>query len=123
MRTLSHNPSKAYRRVDLDARIEASASGDLTRICLEEVVATLGQALLALERSPERAPRDSLARAHGIVLWLAQSVAPENPLREHLVQFYGNLAALVRRNITNPSSDEIASAQADFADLLAAAKP
>jgi hypothetical protein len=116
-----HCPSKAYRRVDLDARIEASASADLTRICLEEVVSALGHSLSAIERAPDRAPRDSLARAHGIALWLAQSIAPENPLRDQLLQFYGNLAALIRRNITEPRAQEIASAQSDFADLLAAA--
>ena len=38
MRLLSDNPAAAYRRVDLDARIEASASDELTRICLEEAV-------------------------------------------------------------------------------------
>jgi hypothetical protein len=121
MRMLAHNPQAAYRRVDLDARIEASAAADLTRICLEEVVKTLGQALLALERAPERPPRDLLARAQGIAQWLAQSVAPDNPLREHLVPFYGNLAALIRRNIATPRAGEIAVARTDFADLLAAA--
>ncbi|MEM6475066.1 MAG: hypothetical protein AAF687_02745 [Pseudomonadota bacterium] len=122
MQMLSKNPSAAYRKVDLDARIEASASEDLTRICLEEIVAALGQALAALERAPERPPHDPMARAHGIVLWLSQSVAPDNPLREQLVQFYGNLAALIRRNITQPRVAEIASAREDFSDLLKAAK-
>ena len=119
---LAHNPSDAYRRVDLDARIEASGGAHLTRICLEDVVATLGQALLALERTPDRAPREQLARAHGIALWLAQSVDPNNPLRAQLVQFYGNLAALIRRNIAQPRVGEIASARTDFADLLEAAR-
>lgn len=118
---LSQNPSAAYRKVDLDARIEASGASDLTRICLEEVIAALGQALAALERAPERVPRHILARAHGIVLWLAQSVATDNPLREQLLDFYGNLAALVRRNITRPSLSELASARDDFADVLKAA--
>ncbi|WP_298471513.1 hypothetical protein [uncultured Erythrobacter sp.] len=122
MQMLSQNPAKAYRRVDLDARIEASASGDLTRICLEEVVSALGQALLAFERAPQRAPREPLARAHGIALWLAQSVAADNPLREQLIQFYGGLAALIRRNMTQPIEAEISRARDDFADLLEAAK-
>lgn len=121
MQMLSKNPSATYRKVDLDARIEASASGDLTRICLEEIVAALGQALASLERAPGRAPHDPLARAHGIAAWLTQSVAPDNPLRQQLMQFYGNLAALIRRNITQPRVAEIVSARDDFADLLKAA--
>ncbi len=122
MQMLSRNPGAAYRRVDLDARIEASASGDLTRICLEEVVAALGQALIALERAPDSVPRDPLARAHGIALWLAQSVAPENPLREQLVQFYGGLGALIRRNMTQPRIAEITRARDDFDDVLDATR-
>ncbi len=121
MQMLSHNPAAAYRQVDLDARIEASESGDLTRICLEEVVASLGQALAALERAPERTPREPLARAHGIALWLAQSVADDNPLRDQLRQFYGGLAALIRRNMTLSRVAEITRARDDFADVLDAA--
>ena len=118
---LSHNPAAAYRRVDLDARIEASESGDLTRICLEEVISALGQALVALERAPERTPRQPLARAHGIALWLAQSVADDNPLREQLRQFYGGLATLIRRNMSGARVGEITQARDDFADVLEAA--
>ena len=121
MQMLSHNPAAAYRRVDLDARIEASESGDLTRICLEEVIAALGQALAALERAPDRAPRDPLARAHGIALWLAQSVAEDNPLRDQLRQFYGGLAALIRHNMAEAQVEEITRARDDFADVLEAA--
>lgn len=122
MQMLSRNPAAAYRRVDLDARIEASANGDLTRICLEEVVAALGQALVALERLPDSVPRDPLARAHSISLWLAQSVAPENPLREQLVQFYGGLSALIRSNMAQARVADIRRAHGDFEDVLNATR-
>jgi hypothetical protein len=122
MHMLLDNPAAAYRRVDLDARIEASATGDLTRICLEELVSALGQALLGLERQPGLSPHEALTRAHGIALWLARNVAADNPLREQLVQFYGGLAALIRRNLTNANYDDLARARQDFADLLEAAK-
>ncbi len=122
MHMLSATPAAAYRRVDLDARIEASASADLTLICLEEAVAALSQALIALERAPEIAPREALARAHGIALYLARSVAPENPVRTAMVQFYGGQAALIGRNMRTARFDDIRQARDDFADLLAAAK-
>lgn len=122
MQMLKNSPDSAYRRVEIDARIEASDSADLTRICLEEVIAALGQSVLALARAPERVPRDCLARAHGIALWLTRSVAPDNPLREQLRQFYGGLAATIRRNMVSPSMDELEQARDDFADVLAAAQ-
>ncbi len=112
----------AYRRVDLDARIEASSGGALTLICLEEAVSALGQALLALERAPDRAPVEPLSRAHGIALWLARSVASDNPLHGPMVQFYGGLAATIMRNMRRASSGELAQARDDFSDLLSAAK-
>jgi len=119
---LSRNPAAAYRRVEVDARIEAARGAELTRICLEEVVTALGQALLAIERDPGVAPREALARAHGIALWLGRSVDPANPLHEALVQFYGGLASLIRRNMVRAVPEEIAQVRCDFADLLEAAE-
>jgi len=122
MLLLSRDPADAYRRIELDARIAASARGDLTRICLEEAVAALGQALFALERDPARAPREPLVRAHGILSWLANGVASDNPLRDQLRQFYGALVALVSRNMVAPSREELAEASGDLSDLLDAAR-
>ncbi|MEM6908840.1 MAG: hypothetical protein AAF494_09175 [Pseudomonadota bacterium] len=122
MQSLQRNPAEAYRRVDLDARIDASNPGQLTRICLEEAVVALGQARSALEREPERVPRDALSRAHGIALWLVSNIAPDNPLRDQLAQFYGGLEVVIRRNLINARVAEIAQVQTDFNDLLEAAK-
>ncbi len=122
MQMLSTNPSAAYRRVDLDARIEASASVDLTVICLEEAVAALSQALIALERAPEKPPREALSRAHGISLYLARSIAPENPMRSAMMQFYGGQAAVIGRNMRVARFVDIRQARDDLADLLAAAQ-
>lgn len=119
---LSKSPASAYRKIDLDARIEASSGEDLTLICLEEVVSALGQALIALERTPDQPPNEPLARAHGIALWLARGVAPDNPLRSALVQFYGGLAAAIARSRAHPEPRELAQVRTDFADLLGAAK-
>ncbi|MCR9179344.1 hypothetical protein [Erythrobacter sanguineus] len=121
MQMLSRNPAAAYRRVELDARIEASSAADLTRICLEEAIAALGQALLALDRMPGEIPREVLTRAQTIALWLARSVAPEHPLRESLVTFYGGLAGQIGANFTRARPDEIARVRDDLKDLLVAA--
>ena len=122
MSPLSDGAASAYRRVDLDARIEASSSKDLTRICLEEAVASLGQALLVIEKDPEQIPQEPLSRAHGIAVWLARGVSPDNPLSGALVQFYGAMAATLARNLTRSSSLEIAEVRSDLNDLLEAAR-
>ncbi|MEP0189727.1 MAG: hypothetical protein ABJP70_01375 [Erythrobacter sp.] len=122
MQMLKNAPDSAYRRVEVDARIEASDGADLTRICLEEVIAALGQSVLALNRLPERVPGESLTRAHGIALWLTRSVALNNPLREQLRQFYGGHAATIRRNMVSPALAELEQVRQDFSDVLQAAQ-
>ncbi|MEL7446082.1 MAG: hypothetical protein AAGK02_09745 [Pseudomonadota bacterium] len=122
MQTLLQNPAAAYRKVDLEARIEASAVEDLTRICLEEAVAALRQAELASANGAENAARDPLSRAHAIVLWLARGVADDNPLRQPLLQFYGGQALEIQSLITRPTHKRIAAVCADFSDLFDAAK-
>ena len=120
MQPLLRTPAVVYRQVDLEARIEASKADDLTRICLEEAVAALGSALFALERAPDVPPREGLSRANGIAVYLARLVAPDNPMREALVQFYGGLAEVIARNMITPNRDEIARVRGDFEDLLTA---
>lgn len=120
MQMLSRNPAAAYRRVALEARIEASGGGDLTRICLEEAQAALGQALMALDRG-QPCPREPLERAQTIMVWLTQSVAPEHPLVASLKAFYGGLASQIGRNIQQADGDAIARIRGDISDLLEAA--
>lgn len=120
MHMLAANPAATYRRIELDARIEASGSADLTRICLEEAVAALGQALIGLDRS-QTPPREPLARAQSITLWLAQSVAPGHPLHASLKQFYGGLASQIGANLLRADRAVIARVRDDLADVLAAA--
>jgi flagellin-specific chaperone FliS len=121
MLMLAHNPAAAYRRVELDARIEASSAADLTRICLEEAVAALGLALLTLERSPDATVSEPLTRAQSITVWLARSVAPEHPLYGNLVTFYGGLARQIGANLVKPRAEDIARVRGDLNDLLVAA--
>jgi hypothetical protein len=120
MQMLARNPAATYRRIELDARIEASGSGDLTRICLEEAVAALGQALIALDRSLA-VPREPLTRAQMIMVWLAQSVAPGHPLHASLKAFYGGLASQIGANFLQADARALAEIQSDIKDVLAAA--
>lgn len=120
MQPLLRTPATAYRQVDLDARIEAARPADLTRICLEEAVAALGQALILLERAPATPPVVPLTRAHGIAVYLARAVAPDNPMRAALVRFYGGLAQTLGDNIATPRVDRIARVRDDFQDVLTA---
>ncbi|BDI60122.1 flagellar protein FliS [Qipengyuania nanhaisediminis] len=122
MQMLARKPADIYRRVDLEARIEASSGEDLTRICLEEAVADIGRALVALERSADAVPGEPIARAQAIALYLARGVDPGNPLHGALTRFYGGLAGTLARNIARPDPGQLAQVRSDLADLLAAAR-
>jgi hypothetical protein len=131
MQMLSHNPAAAYRRVELDARIEAAGAADLTRICLEDAHGALGRVLIALGRSaPDHgrvvggsfAGHEPLLRAQTIMLWLARSVAPEHPLHASLTTFYGGLAAQIAANILQPEAAALERIRSDISDLIVAAR-
>lgn len=128
---LGRNPAAAYRRVALEARIEASGSADLTRICLEEAEAALGAALIAADRAetPRRGapdpsqtpPREPLERAQTILLWLARSVAPDHPLGASLKAFYGGLAGQIAGQLQRADAAALAGIRSDIRDILRAA--
>jgi flagellin-specific chaperone FliS len=122
MRRLSDNPAGTYRRVDVEARIEASSGAELTRLCLEELVAAVGRAILVLERGDEANLRQDLTRAHTIATWLAQNVAPGHPLADQLGQFYGGLAAQIGASLARPEVAILKAVRGDVMDLLNAAR-
>jgi hypothetical protein len=120
MQMLARNPAAAYRRVALEARIEAAGSADLTRICLEEAQAALGHALSALERT-RVPPREPLIRAQTILVWLAQSVAPDHPMHGPLKAFYGGLVSQIGANLQKADAVSLAALRNDIRDVLEAA--
>ncbi|ANK12598.1 hypothetical protein A9D12_06140 [Erythrobacter neustonensis] len=120
MQMFSQNPAAAYRRVTLDARIAASGSADLTRICLEECEAALAHALIAFDRG-QTPSREPISRAQTIMLWLASSVAPGHPLGASLKAFYGGLAAQLGGQILQPDHQRLSEIRKDVSDLLEAA--
>lgn len=128
---LARNPAAAYRRVALEARIEASGGADLTRICLEEAEAALGHALIATERSQthrrgvsdpsQTAAREPLERAQTILLWLARSVAPGHPLGASLKAFYGGLAGQIAGQFQQVDVERLVEIRRDISEILQAA--
>lgn len=120
MQMPGRNPAAAYRRVALEARIEASGSADLTRICLEEVQVALGQAHGGIMRG-SLSVREPLMRAQTIMLWLARSVAPGHPLETSLMAFYGGLAGQIGANLLSPDAEALARIRSDIREIIDAA--
>jgi hypothetical protein len=113
---------EAYRRVELDARIEGSTGPELVRICLEEAIAALRFVELAATGVAHRDCRGQLKRAHSVLLWLVRSVAGDNPVAPALRQFYGGAAAVVRKSMVRPDPAALSRTREDLADVLAASR-
>lgn len=109
------NPAATYRRVEFDARIEGSDGAALTRLCLERAIAEIARARSAADRTTRS---DALAGAGAALLALVEGVAPDNPLRRPLLEFYGGVRAGVLATLTRPDDATLAQAERDLSDVL-----
>lgn len=109
------DPVTIYRRVEFDARIEGSDGAALTRLCLERAIGDIARARAA----PDRTTRaDALAGAGAALLALMEGVAPDNPLRRPLLEFYGGVRARVLATLAVPDDGSLAEAERDLLDVL-----
>ncbi len=81
-------PAEAYRRVEREACIAGSDSGGLVRLCLEEVISALGQAIWADRSARPHLRSRSLMRAQSGLLALKLGVDRESPISTSLFTLY-----------------------------------
>jgi len=93
----AQSPQSAYRKVELDARIEASQGAQLALICLEELHGSLAQAALALQRGQRARFASEVGRAGAILAFLHRTVDPDHPMRDALCAFYRGAAVTLRQ--------------------------
>lgn len=120
MHNLAQSPSQAYRRVDLDARIEASHGAGLALICLEELRGSLAQAALAHRRDKRAKLAEELARAATIIAFLDSGIDSQNPMRDALRDFYRGVSAQLRDFRTNRDGAVLDQLHRDIGDLIEA---
>lgn len=113
------NPSEAYRKVDLDARIEGSDPKQLTLICLERVRDSLAQAIIADRQNEKRARQDALAAAHRVLVGLLRAIDPANPLAEALGTVYRIALRRIERAMREFDHTSVTIARNDMEELLA----
>ena len=113
------SPGDAYRRVDLDARIEGSSEADLGDICLEAIVNALRQAIIA-GRSGNTALRSAaLVRANAIVLGLERSIDTDLAIGEALKSFYQGASAIILASCREYAEEDIARLRDDISEIHA----
>ena len=83
-----HNPQDAYRRVDFDARVTGADPMQLVALCYEHLIAALGTALFAHERSDNAAKSTALTRGVSALTALLLGINGDEGIALALRQFY-----------------------------------
>lgn len=113
------HPADAYRRVEVDARVEGADGIGLTRIYLERALEELDRASRAHYRGDRPVMSDALTRASTSIAGLSLGVAEDNPMREPLLHLYGSAETAVRASLTQFRGDVITRVRYDLRDILA----
>lgn len=113
------SPAEAYRKVDLDARIEGSDPKQLTLICLERVRDSLAHARIADRHNGQRARQDAVATAHRVLLGLLRAIDPASPLAGALETVYRTSLHRIERAMRDFDPNSLALVGNDMEDLLA----
>jgi len=115
------DPREAYRRSEIDARVEGGADpADLVRLCLEQAIGGLGLAIIAHERRDPAARSKALTRALSAVTALDMGVERSAPLAQALLQFYGAARKAILDSVVTFDTGRLATLRQDFVDIAKA---
>jgi flagellar biosynthetic protein FliS len=112
-----HSPSEAYRRVDFDARVSGASPQELVRLCYEQVISSLGAAMLAVERRDNQMKSQSLTRAMSALTALQMGVSGEGPVVDALLHIYTTARRAVLDSVITFDAPTIIQVRQDFIDI------
>jgi len=114
------DPREAYRRSQLDARVQGGDTAELVRLCLEQVVSGLGAALAFQERRDPAGRSKSLTRALTALTALEMGVDRDAPLADALLQIYSAARYKVLESVSRFDAEGLATVRTDFIDIARA---
>ncbi len=115
------DPREAYRRSEIDARVEGGADpADLVRLCMEQAIGGLGLAVIAQERQDPTARSKALTRALSAVTALDMGVDRSAPLAPALLQIYGAARKAILDSVIAFDAEQLRQVRQDFVDIARA---
>jgi flagellar biosynthetic protein FliS len=111
------NPREAYRRVDFDARVSGASPQELVRLCYEQVISSLGAALLAADRKDNLVKSRSLTRAMSALTALHMGVSGDDSMALALLQIYTAARRAVLDSVVVFDTATIQQVRQDFIDI------
>ena len=115
------DPREAYRRSEIDARVEGGADpANLVRLCLEQAISGLGLAIIADQREDPAARSKALTRALSAVTALDMGVDRAAPLADALLQIYGAAKRAILDSVVSFDAERLGRVREDFVDIAQA---
>ena len=110
-------PSEAYDRVSLDARIAGSDPRQLTTLCLDRAIQSLGLALAADRIAAVQRRGEALGHCLNALGALILGIDRAAPLSAVLGDFYEGLRFTISQSLRNFDVASIETARADLRDV------
>lgn len=115
---LAHrNPHEAYRRVEFDARVQGASSGELVRICHDQLIDAIGGAIAANGRDDRASKSKALTRALTALTALQMGIDPDHALAPALTGFYGAARKVILSSSLRFDEVQLGSLRDDFTEI------
>ena len=80
------DPNEVYRRIEFDARVCGADPRELVRVCYEQLIGSLGGALIAATRRDNQMKSQTLTRALSALTALQMGVSGDNAVAQALLR-------------------------------------
>ncbi len=117
MIALARSAADTYRSVDFDARVSGATPADLTDLCFEQLVVSLGRALHAQEARNPAGRSNALSRAVSCLLALEMGIAGQEGIAATLRELYARARASVLASVLHWDEPTLRRIRDDFADI------
>lgn len=114
------NPTEAYRRIDLDARVAGGDQATLVMVCYETLTFSLSAALNAHQRGDNSAKSASLTRAMSALTALQMGIRQDHPLSAPLHQLIGAARDAVLASVLAFDTGMLERVRDDFHEIAQA---
>lgn len=111
------NAADTYRSVEFDARVNGATPADLTDLCFEQFVVSLGRAMHAHQARDPAGRSSALSRAVSCLLALEMGIAGQDGVAATLRDLYARARASVLASVLEWDEPTLKRIRDDFADI------
>ncbi|MEP7222263.1 MAG: flagellar protein FliS [Novosphingobium sp.] len=112
-----HTPQEAYRRVEMDARVNGSDARQLVSLCYEQMISALGSALHAAGHGDNRGKSAAMTRAMASLTALQLGVSGDTGVAAALRHFYESARRTLLDNVLAFDAVAVSVLRQDFINI------